>query len=78
MGGYLYIIRHPWNRRLLTAGGLFTMSLVFRTVDNAVCAALSAGTHFLWHILNAWLLYLLVSLLIQQKSQYTKSARGEP
>lgn len=43
---------------LLAAAGVFTISLTFRSIDMAVCAALPIGTHFLWHCLNALVLYL--------------------
>ena len=47
--------------RLILAGALtFAVSVVFRTIDNAVCAAFPLGTHFVWHCLNALLLYLLL------------------
>lgn len=48
------------RRQLLAAAGLFALSLVFRSVDNAFCHAWPLGTHFLWHCLNAVVLYLLL------------------
>jgi hypothetical protein len=44
---------------LLAAVVLFTLSLAFRTIDNAVCDAFPLGTHFIWHLLNAGVLYAL-------------------
>ncbi|NJN40478.1 MAG: hypothetical protein HC807_06085 [Gammaproteobacteria bacterium] len=35
------------------------MSLTFRTLDRDLCAAIPLGTHFLWHLLNAVVLYRL-------------------
>ncbi|OQW61353.1 MAG: hypothetical protein A4S14_17395 [Proteobacteria bacterium SG_bin9] len=49
--------------RLLGIGFVFLVSLTFRTIDDAVCSAWPLGTHFLWHVLNALVLYLLVRLL---------------
>lgn len=49
--------------RLLGIGVVFLVSLTFRTVDDAVCSAWPLGTHFLWHMLNALVLYLLARLL---------------
>lgn len=43
---------------LLTAAGVFTVSLTFRSLDMALCGAVPFGVHFLWHILNAVVLYL--------------------
>jgi hypothetical protein len=45
---------------LLAAAGAFTLSLVLRAVDDAVCAAFPVGSHFLWHLLNAVVIYLAV------------------
>ncbi len=48
---------------LLGATLLFCLSLAFRTADAAVCSVLPIGTHVLWHLLNAVLLYRLVLIL---------------
>jgi hypothetical protein len=42
---------------------LFTVSLVLRSVDAAICAGFPPGTHFAWHLLNAGVLYLAMRLL---------------
>lgn len=55
----------PGWRAFTAAAGLFLVSLTLRTVDAAWCGWLPIGTHFLWHLLNAWLLYLLVVALIR-------------
>lgn len=52
--------QRPGGPLILAAGGVLTVSLVFRTVDDAVCPAFPLGTHFLWHLLNAVVLYLLL------------------
>jgi len=49
---------------MFTAIFLFLLSLFFRSIDFLVCDILSMGTHFLWHTLNALMLYILVKLLI--------------
>lgn len=51
-------------RLLAAAALLFTLSLTFRSVDNAVCDALPVGTHFLWHLLNGAVLYLTTRFLM--------------
>lgn len=43
---------------LLYAAALFLVSLLFRTFDNALCAQWPIGTHFMWHLCNAGVLYL--------------------
>lgn len=44
--------------------GIFGLSLIFRTLDLEICAAIPIGTHFLWHTLNAYMLYRLMRALL--------------
>lgn len=50
-------------KRLLAIAALFALSIIFRSIDNAICPAFPTGTHFLWHTLNAGVLFLLLRLL---------------
>lgn len=52
--------RRAAGKLVLVAALVFTASLIFRTIDGDVCAALPLGTHFLWHVLNAVTLALLL------------------
>ncbi len=47
---------------------IFAASLLFRTIDLGICTQLPIGTHFLWHLLNAYLLYRLLQLAIHHTS----------
>jgi hypothetical protein len=59
--GGLVRSRQPEAVPLLFGAGLvFTVSLTFRTIDQDVCHVIPVGTHFLWHILNAVTLAILV------------------
>jgi hypothetical protein len=53
-----------------TALGLLTMSIFFRMIDHSVCDDWEYGTHFLWHILNAFVLWHTMQTL-----RYVKAAR---
>lgn len=53
----------PWL--LTAAAATFAVSLLLRTIDAAVCAAFPTGTHFLWHLLNAVVLYLCARAAIR-------------
>lgn len=44
-------------------GALFAVSLTLRTLDEPICGAVPLGTHFLWHVLNATVLYLLIRVV---------------
>lgn len=47
------------GRMMAGAAAVFLLSLTARTVDLAACGAWPWGTHFLWHLFNAWVLYRL-------------------
>ncbi|MGD1875939.1 MAG: ceramidase domain-containing protein [Kiloniellaceae bacterium] len=65
VGGFLHFgRRHPAGPAILTAAGVFAISLALRTADLPLCAALPIGTHFLWHLLNAVVLYRLTSTMM--------------
>jgi len=58
-------IYHAATRRieryvLLGAAGIFVVSLTCRTVDGIICPYFPLGTHFLWHVCNAIVLYLIL------------------
>jgi hypothetical protein len=55
--------REPAAARGLAIGaGILIVSLTFRTLDEPLCAAIPAGTHFLWHCLNALMLAWMISV----------------
>lgn len=70
--GWLRAQRHPLARTMLAAAGWFGLSLTLRTLDAELCTYWPIGTHFLWHLFNAWLLYLLLAGLIRDQTR----ARG--
>ena len=60
-----------WHQRqqgekanLTWALGFFSLSLVFRSLDNALCPAWPIGTHLFWHLLNAVVLVLSGASLV--------------
>ncbi len=55
---------------VLGAGVIFTASVAFRSLDMALCqsvviAGTAIGTHFMWHVLNAVTLFLLLLAAIK-------------
>lgn len=64
MSLWLHIRKHPAKHLMFQALFIWTFSLIFRTYDNELCAVLPIGTHFLWHLLNAVVLYRLLNALI--------------
>ncbi len=64
IGGAMYHRRLEAGQAMLGAAGIFMLSFAIRTVDMPMCHVLPMGTHFLWHLLNALLLYWLIRLAI--------------
>ncbi|MGH1417766.1 MAG: ceramidase domain-containing protein [Hyphomicrobiaceae bacterium] len=70
LGLLLAANRHRAGLSLVAAGLIFAVSLTARTVDMAICpsSALTGagpmGTHFIWHLLNATLLFILLRAAI--------------
>ncbi|WP_346915517.1 ceramidase domain-containing protein [uncultured Roseibium sp.] len=56
------------GRDLLLTGVLFAVSVTFRALDMPLCADVTAGTHFLWHIFNSLVLFSLLRVLILHRS----------
>lgn len=55
--------RAPVTARGLALGaGILVVSLVFRSLDEAVCGAFPVGTHFLWHVLNGIMLGWMIEV----------------
>ena len=50
------------GRGLLIAAALVTVSLILRSLDEPLCAAIPVGTHFLWHTLNGVLLAWIIEV----------------
>lgn len=65
LGAWLVRDRRPTGGYVLGAAGVFLASVTFRSLDFSLCDMVAVGgrrigTHFLWHILNATTLYLLL------------------
>lgn len=63
---------------LLLATACFTLSLIFRSFDIVLCDRFSIGTHFIWHLLNGYVLYLIIkayvgALSVEQKASKEKN-----
>ena len=56
---------HPAGGAILSAAGVFAVSLAFRTADGPLCEAFPTGTHFVWHMLNAVVLYIVARAMIR-------------
>jgi hypothetical protein len=68
VGGLFFVRNSRLGAEVLLAGAVFTVSLTLRTLDEPLCAQLAIGTHFLWHILNSIVLFLLLRVLIRHRA----------
>lgn len=66
LGILLLLRRHPAGTLIMCGGIVFAASLTLRSMDPVLCESTDlagygrVGTHFMWHVLNASLLYLLL------------------
>jgi hypothetical protein len=70
VGAALWRREHEASAALLWGALVFAASLTFRTLDRALCAATTfsgrpLGMHALWHVLNAAVLYLLLTAALR-------------
>lgn len=64
---------------LLVATGVFAVSLTLRTLDKPLCDQLPIGTHFLWHCLNAVVLFLVSYAVMRRWQELAgQPANGRP
>ena len=65
IGGYLRFAKsHIAGTALLLAAGVFFVSLTLRTIDLPLCGQFPLGTHFLWHVLNAVVLFIVARAMV--------------
>ena len=62
---YHYRRRKAGRHLLLVAAAAFAIALALRSIDLRVCAQFETGTHFLWHLLIALVIYLALLALLQ-------------
>lgn len=76
IGGWLARRRHPAGRALIAAGGLFAVSVLVRSIDMALCSSFPLGTHFLWHLLNAAVIGMLLAAFIAAGAPAPRPGNG--
>lgn len=66
---YHSIISKPEAGLAITAAIIFVLSLIFRTIDNELCEAVTTGSHFMWHLLNGVVIYQMFKLLVFNRAR---------
>lgn len=72
---YLNMKRRLASRAFLVASLVGVVSLFMRVVDKEVCEVIPVGTHCLWHVLNATLIYILMRQLIRNVNRRERMLR---
>lgn len=67
----------PGTRLFGGAAILFLASVIFRTMDNKICGMFPTGTHFMWHLCNSVVLYMMMKLVIQLPNFYLRKQRDK-
>lgn len=62
-------------RNLALVALLFLVSLTVRTLDRAACPVIPIGTHWLWHVLNAAVLYALIAIAVRHPAPVARAHR---
>jgi hypothetical protein len=75
LGAY-HAARAPVLRwSLVQAAAVFGIAVILRTLDMPLCDRWPLGTHFLWHLLMALVLYLAMRALLASEERTAASAR---
>ena len=72
---YLHLKARPSSQHFMLAAIIGVCSLFCRAIDRAVCPMLDVGTHFLWHTLNATLLYILLKQIVRNVNREARLRR---
>jgi hypothetical protein len=64
VAGYHFSAQRRERFVMLGAGIFFVAALTARSVDNTLCPYFPRGTHFMWHVCNAVVLYLMMRALL--------------
>ena len=70
--------QYPGRGSFVIATLLFSAAIVFRSIDILACSAFPVGTHFIWHLLVALVLYKVLIPVIQQSVMSKQAPTQEP
>lgn len=72
---HLHLKARPSSQHFMLAAIIGVCSLFCRAIDKEICSMLPIGTHFLWHTLNATLLYILLKQLVRNVNREARLRR---
>ena len=60
-----------FSTNLIFASFILLISILFRTIDMHICGYFFLGSHFIWHILNSILLFIVTKVMIDYGAKRT-------
>ena len=72
---HLHLRARPSSQHFMLAAIIGVCSLFARAIDREICGIFSFGSHFLWHTLNATLLYVLMKQIIRNVNREARLKR---
>lgn len=72
---HLHLKARPSSQYFMLAAITGICSLFCRAIDKEICPMLPIGTHFVWHVLNATLLYILLKQLVRNVNREARLMR---
>ncbi len=72
---HLHLKARPSSQHFMLAALVGVVSLFCRAIDHEVCPMFPIGTHFVWHMLNATLLYILLKQIIRNVNRDARLKR---
>lgn len=72
---HLHLKARPSSQYFMLAAIIGVCSLFCRAIDKEICPMLPIGTHFIWHSLNATLLYILLKQLVRNVNREARLMR---
>lgn len=72
---HLHLRARPSSSHFMMAALVGVVSLFSRAIDHEICPLFPFGTHFVWHILNATLIYILLKQLVRNVNRMARLKR---
>ena len=72
----MMVLKRPGTHLFGVAGLIFCASIFFRSIDMMICDDFPLGSHFMWHVSNSVLLYILLKLVIQLPNFFVRKVEG--
>lgn len=72
---HLHLKARPSSQHFMLAAIVGVCSLFCRAIDREICAMVPIGSHFVWHTLNATLLYILLKQIVRNVNREARLKR---